>query len=44
MAGFVKGSVIPNLALTALNGDVLSESSDPDNSLASSSAVRSKEP
>ena len=41
-AGLGKGSVIPNLALTASDRAVTSGSSDPDRSLAKSSAVRSR--
>ena len=44
IAGLVRGSVIPNLALTVSDRAVTSGSSDPDNSLASSSAVRSRAP
>ena len=41
-AGWGKGSVIPNLALTAAERAVTSGSSDPDSHLASNSAVRSR--
>ena len=43
-AGLGKGSVIPNFALTASGRAVTSGCSDPDSSLASSSAVQSKAP
>ena len=43
-AGLGKGSVIPILALTASDRAVTSGSSDPDRSLAKSSAVRSRAP
>ena len=43
-AGLGKGSVIPDFALTASDRAVTSGSSDPDRSLAKSSAVRSRAP
>ena len=43
-AGLGKGSVIPNLTLTASDRAVTSGSSDPDGSLAKGSAVRSRAP
>ena len=43
-AGLGKGSVIPNLALTASDRAVTSGSSDPDRSLAKGLAVRSRAP
>ena len=43
-SGLSKGSVIPNLALTASDKAVTSGSSDPDRSLAKGSAVRSRAP
>ena len=42
--GLGKGLVIPNYALTASDRAVTSGSSDPDRSLAKSSAVRSRAP
>ena len=43
-AGLGKGSVIPNVALAASDRAVTSGCSDPDSSLASSLAVRSRAP